>query len=122
MKNIRKPLVKRRLPISRFGRHPSVRESRHHRRRWRASRGRSETPPACRHGNAARLFCCCFALFARSSLRQTFSLSGEKAPGVHYRLPPKRPAVPRAHSERPPLARGWTALPLCPPERTRPRG
>lgn len=31
MKNIRKPLVKRRLPISRSGEHPSVRESQHHR-------------------------------------------------------------------------------------------
>ncbi|EEC18918.1 hypothetical protein IscW_ISCW023213 [Ixodes scapularis] len=44
MKNIRKPLVKRRLPISRFGKHPSEREKQHHRHAHQALSGDAETP------------------------------------------------------------------------------
>lgn len=79
MKNIRKPLVKRRLPISRFGRHPSVRESRHHRRRWRASRG-SETPLGRRHGNAAAAFLPIFRLSSPSPCAPKFARSPPYTP------------------------------------------
>ncbi|CAN7936975.1 unnamed protein product [Ixodes hexagonus] len=54
MKNIRKPLVKRRLPISRFGKHPSEREKQHHRHAHQALSGDAETPSPWQQGSIPR--------------------------------------------------------------------